>query len=153
MAIHGRYFRQKPAELKGTDYDSRLEKRLHEALPILNHHPAKRPYVRHHTYEPDFEVQGNKTYLVEAKGYFQDRNELGKYLPIAESLGDSAELVFVFENADKPIHFQAKRKDGSKMTHREWCVKNGFQVFDEDEFRVWIPSVTTVTESGDTELS
>lgn len=150
MAVHGRYFRQKPAELKGTDYDSRLEKRLHEALPILNHHPEKRPYVRHHTYEPDFEVPG---FLIEAKGYFQDRNELGKYLPIKESLGDSAELVFVFENADKPIHFQAKRKDGSKMTHREWCVKNGFKVFDEDEFRVWIPSVTTVTEQVSTEPS
>lgn len=142
MAVHGRYFRQKPKELLGTDYDSRLEKRLHDVFPQLDHHPERIPYVRHHTYEPDFiyDTQ-NHQFLVETKGYFQDRNDCSKYPDVRDSLADHQTLVFVFENPDKPMHFQSKRKDGTKMTHREWCEKNKFLCFSEGDFGEWLTSL------------
>lgn len=135
MATHGRYFRTKPKTLMGTNYDSMMEKRLHDAAPELNHHSEKFEYVRYHTYNPDFviEIDGVKL-LVEAKGYFQDAQELSKYVPISEQLPENCKLVFVFEKKDKPIHFQAKRKDGTKLTHSEWCSKRGFDSYSESEF-------------------
>lgn len=135
VAQRGRFFRPKPKALKGTPYDSMTEKRLHEGvLSPCNFHTVKLSYTIEHKYEPDFIVNvGDKIIYIEVKGYFQDRAETQKYNWIKKALSDVEELVFVFEKPDKPIHFQAKRKDGSKMTHREWCIKQGFRVFSEEE--------------------
>jgi len=133
-AQRGRFFRPKPKALQGTIYDSMTEKRLHEgSLSTCNFHTVKIGYTIEHKYEPDFIVNvDNKIIYIEVKGYFQDRAETQKYNWIKKALSDVEELVFVFEKPDKPMHFQAKRKDGSKMTHREWCVKQGFRVFSEE---------------------
>jgi hypothetical protein len=129
MAQQGRYFRPRPKALLGTPYDSMLEKRLHEgALKDFEHHTEKIPYVWPHTYEPDFVLDD---LIIESKGYFQDRADCSKYLWIRESLTGFQELVFIFENPDKEMHFQNKRKDGSKMTHGEWCDKNDFRYYSE----------------------
>lgn len=135
MAKQGRFFRPKDKSLIGSPYDSLLEKRIHTAIPKLKHHEQKVDYVRYHKYEPDFvfEKEGI-TYLVEAKGYFQDAAELGKYVPIRDALEDGQELIFVFEKPEKAIHFQATRKDGTKTSHREWCEKKGFKAYSEGEF-------------------
>lgn len=133
MAVQGRYFRPRDTTLKGTGYDSKLEQRLHTGvLADAQHHGAKVPYVWEHTYEPDFILDnaGLQT-LVECKGYFMDRDDCTKYVWVRKSLPEHARLVFCFENPHKAIHFQAKRKDGSKMTHAEWAEKNGFLWFDE----------------------
>lgn len=136
MAQQGRYFRPKPKCLQGTPYDSMTEKRLHEgAFKDLNHHPPKIHYVWPHEYEPDFihnKGDGNIIY-VEIKGYFMDRKDCTKYLWVRDSLCEHEELVFVFEKPSKPMHFQSKRKDGTKMTHGEWCEKNGFRYFSEED--------------------
>lgn len=130
VAKHGRYFRPKDESLKGTKYDSTLERRLHEGLlATAEHHPPRVPYVWEHTYEPDFRVGD---VLVECKGYFQDREDCTKYLWVRKALPEHMELVFVFENPAKPMHFQARRTDGTKMSHLEWCDKNGFRWFDEN---------------------
>lgn len=134
MKQHGRYFRPKPENLKGTPYDSNLELRLHEGiLNAAQHHPKKFPYVWEHNYEPDFIVEaGGKVILVECKGYFQDRNDATKYIWVRSSLPENHELVLCFEVPGKPIHFQSVRADGTKMTHAQWAEKNGFRWFDED---------------------
>lgn len=135
MAIQGRFFRPKPKTLLGTPYDSMMEKRIHDNIPSLNHHEVKIDYVRYHKYEPDFTFEKEGiTYLVEAKGYFQDAAELGKYVPIRDSLEENQKLIFVFEKPEKAIHFQATRKDGTKLSHREWCEKKGFEAYSEQEF-------------------
>lgn len=135
MAKQGRYFRPKLKELKGTPYDSMTEKRLHEGVfKGFPHHSEWIHYNIEHKYEPDFklECKDGKIIYIEIKGYFQDRAEATKYTWINKALKEHEELVFIFERPDKPIHFQAKRRDGTKMSHREWCVKNGFRIFDEE---------------------
>ena len=137
MAIQGRYFRPRDTTLKGTGYDSKLEQRLHQGvLADAQHHGAKVPYTWEHHYEPDFILDhaGTQT-LVECKGYFMDRDDCTKYVWVRKSLPEGSRLVFCFENPHKAIHFQAKRKDGSKMTHAEWAIKNGFLWYDEDSIR------------------
>lgn len=128
----GRYFRPKPKALQGTQYDSTTEKLLHEGvLKDVPFHASQIKYVTEHTYNPDFTlVTPEATFYIEVKGYFQDRAEASKYNWVKASLGEGEYLVFVFEKPDKPIHFQAKRRDGTKMTHKEWCDKNGFMCFD-----------------------
>lgn len=130
----GRWFRPRDTTLKGTGYDSKLEQRVHEGpLSQAGHHVGKVPYVWEHTYEPDFVVLvGGTTILVECKGYFMDREDCTKYLWVRKSLPENHELVFCFETPDKGIHFQAKRQNGSRMTHSEWAAKHGFRWFDED---------------------
>ncbi len=133
---HGRYYRPKLKELKGTKYDSMTEKRLHEGdLKGCDFHTAKIHYHIEHDYEPDFITKvGDKIIYIEVKGFFSDRAETQKYKWIKKALHpEKEELVFVFEEPDKPMHFQAKRKDGTKMTPREWCIKQGFRVFSEEE--------------------
>lgn len=133
MATHGRWFRPKDEGLKGTGYDSNLEKRLHEGpLKEARHHEGKVPYTWEHTYEPDFVVlSGGITYLVECKGYFMDREDCTKYVWVRKALPPGHELVFCFEHPSKPIHFQARRQNGTKMSHSEWAEKNGFRWFSE----------------------
>ena len=134
MAQQGRYFRPKPQALKGTPYDSMTEKRLHEGvLSELDHHPPKVHYVWAHEYEPDFiyKAPSGIDYYIEVKGYFMERKDCTKYIWVREALCDHEELIFIFEKPDKPMHFQSKRKDGTKMTHGEWCEKNGFRYYSE----------------------
>ena len=141
-AQQGRYFRPRDTTLKGTGYDSKLEQRLHEGpLQQASHHQVKVPYTWDHTYEPDFVVfHEGLTTLVECKGYFMDREDASKYLWVRKSLPEGTRLVFCFENPHKPIHFQAKRKDGKKMTHAEWAEKNDFLWFSEESISEVVPN-------------
>ena len=130
----GRFFRPKPEVLKGTPYDSTTEKRLHEGvLKDVPFHSEKVPYTIDHEYNPDFIIdKGDSKFLIEVKGYFQDRAEMAKYKWVKKALPEGVYLVFLFEKPEKPIHFQSKRRDGTKMSHREWAEKEGFMVFDEN---------------------
>lgn len=132
-----RTFRQKPKSLLGTPYDSNLEKRLHEGvLNKCEFHTEKIPYVIEHLYQPDFIYRTNDSvFYLESKGYFQDSSELQKYIWVKKSLPEGHYLVFIFEKPSKPIHFQKKRKDNTKMTHEEWAQKNGFMTFDENNIK------------------
>lgn len=130
---HGRFFRPRDISLAGTGYDSNLERRLATGpLEQCVHHPERVPYVWEHTYEPDFQYGLT---LIECKGYFQDRNDATKYLWVRKALPEDMELVFVFEAPNKAIHFSPKRKDGSRMSHREWAEKHSFRWFTEESIQ------------------
>lgn len=111
-------------------YDSALEHQLHnKELKGWEYHPTERiSYVVPSTYEPDFKGKiGSKTILVEVKGRFRTREEASKYIHIRQSLDqEKEELIFIFQDANKPMPFVKKRKDGTKQTHGEWAQKNGF---------------------------
>lgn len=130
-----RFFPPRPKGLpKG--YDSWPEYNLHQGLLKDEvFHPELVSYTVSHKYEPDFLIS-HKTgeYLLEFKGYFRDSPEAAKYTWIREALNDDQELLFIFDKPSKPIHFRAKRKDGTKQTHGEWALKNNFRYFDESEF-------------------
>lgn len=124
-----RTFKKKKATPKG--YDSGLEHELHEgALSDCKHHTEKLHYVSRHTYQPDFtkEVAG-KTLYIEVKGRFRDNAEASKYTFVRESLADSEELIFIFQDSKKPMPFSKKRKDGTKYTHGDWAEKNNFRYY------------------------
>lgn len=71
---------------------------------------------------------------MEIKGYFQDSAEAAKYKWVRDSLGDGEELVFVFENPNKALHFLSKRKDGSKQSMAEWAERNNFKWYTLESF-------------------
>lgn len=130
-----RFFPARPKGLpKG--YDSWPEHRLHQGiLKDEVFHPPKVAYTVDHKYEPDFLIEHEKgTYLLEFKGYFRDGPEAAKYTWINKALPDDHELLFIFDNPMKPIHFRAKRGDGTRQTHGEWATKNGFRFFNEAGF-------------------
>ncbi|WHS68285.1 hypothetical protein [Salmonella phage PKM.Hi.22.6] len=133
-----RYYKKKEGSLKGTGYDSFLEKHVHEnIIPNARFHDKgdKVSYTVSHTYEPDFVLEKDgKTYLVETKGRFRDSNEARKYIFIREFLPENTELVFVWEKSNTIFPFAKKRKDGTKATHEEWAIKNGFRNWVQTSF-------------------
>ena len=129
-------------------YDSRLEYDLHKnELKDFNYHPEEKiSYVTRHQYEPDFVTEicldqdcscaehrcsgRTKSILVEVKGRFRERKEASKYIAVREALEeDKEEIIFLFQEASKPMPFAGRRKDGTKQTHGEWAEKNGFRYF------------------------
>lgn len=128
-------------------YDSRLEYDLHKKeLKRFNYHPEERiQYEVPHSYEPDFVAEicckhgthsaecrcsgSSKEILVEVKGRFRERKEATKYIYVRESLKENQEIIFLFQDSDKPMPFSKKRKDGTKQSHGEWAEKNGFRFY------------------------
>lgn len=129
-------------------YDSRLEYDLHKnELKNWVYHPSEKiEYVSRHKYEPDFtgkicmeqdcscddsrHCPSSKEVVLEVKGRFRTRQEATKYIFVQEALtaqDGNKEVVFVFQDATKPMPFASKRKDGTKQTHGEWADKNGFK--------------------------
>ena len=122
-------FKKRKAVPKG--YDSGLEYDLHIGeLSGFDHHTRKIPYVSSHTYEPDFiRVQGDNALLVEVKGRFRENREATKYIDVRKVLPADQELIFIFQDAAKPMPFARKRKDGTKFTHGDWAEKNEFRYY------------------------
>lgn len=73
-------------------------------------------------------------YLLEFKGWFREASEAAKYNWVREALPDDHELLFIFDNPDKPIHFKPKRTCGTKMSHGQWAEKNKFRYFSPTNF-------------------
>lgn len=126
--------------LKGTPYDSMLEKHLHETkLKDCRFHDKedKVDYIVPHTYEPDFviELEGKK-FFIETKGRFQDSAEARKYLFIREVLNENEELVFIWQKANTAFPFSRKRKDGTRASSEEWATKHGFRHWTQDQFDI-----------------
>ena len=130
-----KFFPPRPKGLpKG--YDSWPEHRLHHGiLKDEIFHPDRVSYTIDHKYEPDFLIpHKDGEYLLEFKGYFRDGKEAAKYTWIRKALNANQELLFVFDNPSKPIHFRNKRADGTRQTHGQWAAKNEFRFFDESGF-------------------
>lgn len=138
MAFKKRWSPKKEKEIKGTPYDSLLEKRLHETtLSDCRFHckEDKVSYTVPHTYEPDFSVDKNgKTYLIEVKGRFRDADVARKYLFVREHLPNTHELVFIFESPLTRMPFAKKRKDGTYRLQTEWAKEKGFRYWHKDSF-------------------
>jgi len=116
-------------------YDSWFEYEAHQyKLSGCECHSDSITYTQTKTYHPDFIYHTEDGYIVyiETKGRFRDFNEYKKYVDIAKSLSWVEELVFVFQDPNKPMPNAKTRKDGTKLTHGEWAEKNGFTYFTLD---------------------
>ena len=119
--------------IDGIQYDSKFEYKLMSETRFglaAKYHSIKVPYeVRsNHTYEPDFIMEvGGTTYYYEAKGRFNFRHDLHKYLHIKNSLTPFEELIFIFEKPKTPLPGAKKRKDGTRMSNADWADKHGFR--------------------------
>lgn len=126
--------------LKGTGYDSMFEKNMHEgSLKECSFHNKddKVAYIVEHTYEPDFVfVKDGKKFLIETKGRFSDSAEASKYVWVRKVLPEDTELVFVWEKFGTAFPFSRKRKDGTRMTHKEWADKNEFRNWSQTQFNL-----------------
>lgn len=113
------------------EFDSKFEQELHEGvLKNWEFHTKKVKYNIEHIYTPDFSLQvGKNLILLEAKAIFRDSSEAAKYTWIRDSLPSNCELIFLFQHPDKELWFRQKRKDGTRMSNREWAEKNGFRWF------------------------
>ncbi len=120
---------------KGFKEDSKFESELRYGIfKDLEYHPEKIAYTISHKYEPDWVIKdecGHCFILIEAKGALRESHEIQKYLNLKKQLPDNVELVFLFQfpNSNIPCR-PAKRKDGSRLTHREWAEINKFRWFD-----------------------
>lgn len=135
-----RYRPKKEDELKGSGYDSLLEKRLHETvLKDCSFHNKEElvSYSVPHTYEPDFVYERDgKKYLIETKGRFQDSSEARKYTFIRDFLPDDTELVFVWQKSGTAFPFSRRRKDGTRMTQDEWADNHEFRHWSQHDFNL-----------------
>lgn len=138
-----RRFRPKKEDvLKGTDYDSMLEKNLHETKLADCHFHRKEDYIGYtvtHMYQPDFvwtNPETGKRFLIETKGRFSDSAEARKYTFIREVLDENTELVFVFQKEKTRFPFARKRKDGTYRTQEEWAEDHNFRYWVQDEFEL-----------------
>ncbi len=111
-------------------YDSRFEYDVHRTvLKDFRLHPEAIDYYTLHKYIPDFELDN---ILIEVKGRCRTRQEATKYIWVRQSMrerGDPRELVFLFQDPNKPMPGARKRKDGTKFSHGDWAEKNGFRYY------------------------
>lgn len=118
---------------KQTEYDSKWEMELHQGrLANWKFHPDRIKYtvVEEKTYQPDF-VREDLKIMLECKGRFRDRDEANKYKHIRDSLPEGWRLIFLFQDAGKPMPFaKVRKKCGTKQSHGEWATKQGFDWYE-----------------------
>lgn len=71
------------------------------------------------TYTPDFSFPGNKTLIIETKGYFSGEDRT-KHLNVRRQ-NPQFDIRFVFSNP------KAKLNKSSKTSYADWCDKHGFK--------------------------
>jgi len=95
------------------------------------------PYFVEHEYRPDNIDSLNDRIIFEIKGAIRSLEEARKYVSISKQY--KVHFVFVLQCADIVCPWNSYvRKDGSRMTLEEWCVKSGFDFCyagKETEFR------------------
>lgn len=92
-------------------------------------------YVVEHNYHPDGVDPLNDRIFYESKGSFKDLASASKYRTIANQ--NNVHFVFVFQVKNLRCPWRPVRKDGTYLTHEEWCVKNKFDfchLGEEDQF-------------------
>jgi hypothetical protein len=107
---------------------SKFEVDLKKKLKKCRYEPFKLSYTWESEYIPDFVPKHNEKILIEAKGRFRTRQEARKYGAVRDANPDY-EIVFVFMNPNVPMPGARKRKDGTRLSHKEWAEMNNFRWF------------------------
>lgn len=97
-------------------FKSKFERDFYKSTK-LPYETTKLPYVKHHTYCPDFQL-GPKTF-VETKGLLTGADRT-KHLLVKQQHPD-VRIIFVFMAPNN------KLSKKSKTTYAQWAEKNGFE--------------------------
>ncbi len=94
-----------------------------------NMHPrSPYTYMIPKSYWPDkTKVIGDKTFILEVKGWMKTREEATKYLNLKTQLPEGHELVFFFLSPTCTMAGAAKRKDGTRQKQTDWAERNGIR--------------------------
>ena len=96
--------------------------------------PHSLPYSVTRDYIPDLLI--GEMYI-EIKGYF--RQDAQRKMRAVKKQHPEKDIRFLFQRADATIQGAKKRKDGTKMTCREWAERYGFQYAQGEEIpEQWI---------------
>jgi len=96
--------------------------------------PHSLPYSVTRDYIPDLLI--GEMY-VEIKGYF--RQDAQRKMRAVKKQHPNKDIRFLFQRAEATIQGAKKRKDGTKMTCREWAERYGFQYAEGEEIpQTWI---------------
>ena len=96
--------------------------------------PHSLPYSVTRDYIPDL-LTGEM--YIEIKGYF--RQDAQRKMRAVKKQHPEKDIRFLFQRADATIQGAKKRKDGTKMTCREWAERYGFQYAQGEEIpEQWI---------------
>ena len=96
--------------------------------------PHSLPYSVTRDYIPDLLI--GEMY-VEIKGYF--RQDAQRKMRAVKKQHPEKDIRFLFQRANATVQGAKKRKDGSKMTCKEWAERYGFQYAEGEEIpEKWI---------------
>ena len=90
--------------------------------------PHSLPYSVERSYIPDLLI--GEVYI-EIKGYF--RQDAQRKMRAVKKQHPEKDIRFLFQKANATIQGAKKRKDGSKMTCKEWADRYGFQWTEGEE--------------------
>jgi hypothetical protein len=95
--------------------------------------PCKFPYVVERGYVPDLLI-GN--IYIEVKGYF--RQDAQRKMRSMKEQHPDLDIRFLFQKGSSTVQGAKRRKDGTKMTCKEWAVKYGFEWAEGEIPEEWI---------------
>lgn len=95
--------------------------------------PCTLPYVVERGYVPDLLIGD---IYVEVKGYF--RQDAQRKMRSVKKQHPDLDIRFLFQKASSTVQGAKKRKDGTKMTCKEWAVKYGFEWAEGEIPEEWI---------------
>ncbi len=90
--------------------------------------PHSLPYSVTRDYIPDLLI--GEMYI-EIKGYF--RQDAQRKMRAVKKQHPEKDIRFLFQRANATVQGAKKRKDGSKMTCKEWAERYGFQYAEGEE--------------------
>ncbi|MBO2925381.1 hypothetical protein J5H75_27310 [Pseudomonas asiatica] len=113
---------------------------LFSPLKELEYEPKtyKVDYVIHHTYQPDWVDKLNDRLFYDEKGVIASQHDAAKYRAVARDNG--VHFIFILQSRNVPCPFAKERKDGTKMTHEQWIVKEKFDYCYLDEIEEFYSS-------------
>lgn len=116
--------------------EDRVMANLDKRGVAYEYEPCKLPYVVQRDYVPDLLI-GDM--YIEVKGYF--RQDAQRKMRNVKEQHPELDIRFLFQKAGSPVQGAKVRKDGTKMTCKEWAVKHGFEWAEGEIPEEWIASL------------
>lgn len=100
-------------------FEPLIYEQLTKAKVKVSYEETKLPYVTHHYYVPDFEVntRSGTTFFLEVKGYFRTADQVK--MRAVKTANPDLDIRLIFQKDNRLNKF-------SKMHYSDWATKYGF---------------------------